>query len=219
MFASRAIPQIHRLLGLALLLTLAGGARGATPGVTVEQSPPQIVRRTYDALHPPEEMLRKLTLPEAGLCQTDFGCKVLAGTDRPGFGLQPTVTSVRLLTHLTITIWTVIQANPKLLAHEEGHRAIWEEYYRRAQPVALEIASRALGTRLAFPLNNGGAAVPDAREALQGKLAAEFLRATAERCVVAQHNFDVITLHGGNQIPEAAAAAQAMAEEQARPRG
>jgi hypothetical protein len=204
-------------LALVLLLGFAGRARGEEPRVSIEQTEPRIVRRAYDPLNPPAEMLRKLTLPEAGLCQFDFGCKVLTATDRPHFGLQrtgATVTSVRMVTHLDITIWTVIESNPKLRAHEEGHREICEDYYRRARAVALDLAGRALGTRLAAPIYDLGG--PEVREAFQNRLAAEFIRETAERCVVAQHNYDVITAHGGNRITEAEAVAQAVSEERSR---
>lgn len=214
-------PRSCRWFALALILGLAGAARGEEPAIVVEQTAPRIVRRVYDPLNPPAEMLKKLKLPEAGLCEFDFGCKILTATDHTRFGLQSveaTVTSVRLVTHLDVTIWTVIESNAKLRAHEEGHREICEDYYRRAREVAVALARRALGTKLTSTRHNGGAAIPELREALQRKLAAEFLRETAERCVVAQEIYDTITAHGGNPISEADAVAQAVAAEQARPR-
>lgn len=212
----------HRLLVLALILGGAGAAHGEEPGIFVEQTPPRIVRRDYDSLNPPAEMLKKLKLPEAGLCQFDFGCKTLAVTDQPRLGLQTatvTVTSIRLVMHLDITLWTVTQANAKLRAHEEGHREICEEYYRRAREVAVDLARRALGTQLTGALYNNGATLAEVRDAFQSKLAADFLQETARRCIVANDHYDALTAHGGNPIPEADAAAQAIAEEQARPRG
>lgn len=211
---------------LLCALLISGGACEALaqyPAVSIEQTPPRIIRRTYDAQNPPKEMLRKLQLPEAGLCQSDFGCKILVGTSAPRFGpttAEATTTSVRLVMHLDLTIWTAIEANAKLLAHEEGHREIWETYYREAHAMALDVAGRAIGTRLTIPLQHGwitGAVADKSRESLQVRLAEEFLQATAGRCIVANTLYDAITAHGTNAIDEAGAVAQAVAKERARP--
>jgi hypothetical protein len=84
--------------------------------------------------------------------------------------------------------------------------------------VALTLATRALGTPLT-PAEYSGGFSPDIREAFQRRLVAEFLRETAERCIVAQDLYDAITAHGGNGIKPAAAVAQALAaEERTRPK-
>ncbi len=216
---SRYSRKVLWLLTVALLLGSTCVAHAAEPAYLAEQTPPQVVRRTYDPLNPPAEMQRKLTLPEAGLCEFKFGCEIRTGTATPLFGLQTveaTVTSVHLVTHLDITIWTVTASNAKLRAHEEGHREICEEYYRDAGQIALRLAGQALGTKLTIALKNRDTATKEAVDAFQDKLLQEFLNETGIRCTVAQENFDRITAHGVRPVTEAAAITQALTEERAR---
>ena len=208
---------IHRcrLVVAGLLLVVTAGLQGATAPVSVIKTEPRIVRRSYDPLNPPTEMSQKLTLPEAGLCESEFGCEIYTGTEMPAFGLrtvQATITSIRLILHLDITIWTVTAATPKLFAHEEGHRRITEEYYRNADTIAFRLASQALGKKLTVSLTSQGTSNAEAVAAFQGTLLAEYLEETARRCTVAQQRFDAITAHGGNAIPEDAAMLQTLSE-------
>ncbi len=86
------------------------------PPVVVVKTAPHVVRRSYDPRDPPAEMSKKLTLPEAGLCDSEFGCEIYTDTAMPGLALDPTqasITSIRLILHLDITIWTVTAAPAK----------------------------------------------------------------------------------------------------------
>lgn len=204
-----------RLVVACLFLAVTAGLPGATSPVSVIKTVPRIVRRSYDPLNPPAEMTQKLTLPEAGLCESEFGCEIYTGTAMPAFGLrtvQATITSIRLILHLQITIWTVTASTPKLLAHEEGHRRLNEEYYRNAAEIAYRLAAQALGKKLPVTLRSRGKSKTGAVEAFQSTLLAEYLEATARRSTVAQKRFDAITAHGGNAIPEDAAMLQALTE-------
>ena len=203
-----------------LWLVLGTAALGAEPAFAVERTPPRIVRRTYDPQNPPAEMSRKLTLPEAGLCEFEFGCEIQTGTATPRYGLgtvQATVTSIRLIPRLDLTIWTVTQANAKLRAHEEGHRELCELYYQRVDAVALRLARAAIGTKLTIDLRRREASTQEALDQFQNKLLEEFLRETARRCTIAQARYDLITAHGVNPIPEAEAITQAVADERSAP--
>lgn len=213
-FSGRALGRC-RLVVAGLLLAVATGMQGATPPVVVIKTPPRIVRRSYDPLNPPAEMSKKLTLPEAGLCDSEFACEIYTDTEMPRYGLstvQATITAIRLILHLDITIWTVTAAPPKLRAHEEGHRRITEEYYRGADTVAHRLATQALGRKLPVTFLDRESSSPRAVEAFQDTLLAEYLQETARRCTVAQGRFDAITAHGGNVIAEDAALHQALAE-------
>lgn len=204
-----------RLVVAWLLLAVTVEMSGATSPIVVTKTAPRIVYRSYDPLNPPAEMSKKLKLPEAGLCDTEFGCEIYTGTEMPRYGLSTvlaTITSIRLILHLDITIWTVADAPPKLHAHEEGHRRIAEEFYRNADTVAYRLASQALGKKLPVALRNRETSNREAVEAFQGALLAEYLQLTARDCTVAQVRFDAITAHGGNAIAEDAARLQTLAE-------
>jgi len=182
--------------------------------IVVTKTGPLIERRSYDPSNPPAETSQKLTLPEAGLCDSEFTCKFHTGTEMPRFGLgtvQATITSIRLILHLTITIWTVTGAPPKLRAHEEGHRRITEEFYRNAKTVAYRLAAQALGRKLPVVFVDQ-TAKPGAVKAFQDKLLMEYLQETARRCTVAQTRFDSIAAHGGNSITEDDTVRQTLAE-------
>lgn len=198
-----------------LLLAVTTGLRGATEPVTVTKTEPRIVRRSYDPLNPPAEMTQKLTLPEAGLCESKFGCEIYTGTEISTSGLgtfQATVTSIRLILHLDITIWTVTASNPKLRAHEEGHRRIAEEYYRNADAIALRLASQSLGQKLTVTRTLWGPSCSKAVAVFRDALLAEYLAETSLRCTVAQNRFDAITAHGVNSITADAALLQTLSE-------
>lgn len=214
---SRRGGAVHRcrLVVAWLLVAVTGEVSAATIPVSVTKKAPRIAYRSYDPLNPPAEMSKKLTLPEAGLCDTEFGCEIYTGTEMPRYRLGPvqaTITSIRLILHLDITIWTVNAAPPKLHAHEEAHRRISEAFYRNADTLAYRLGAQALGKKLPVAPVNRESSNREAVEAFQGTLLAEYLQLTSRDCTVAQGRFDVLTAHGGNAITEDAALRQTLAE-------
>jgi len=199
-------------LGLSLL---AVASPGAQPTASVEKTLPRVVYRVFDPMNPPAEMKKKLIPPEAGLCEFEFGCVIQTGVELPRFGFKEipaTISSIRLVARLSITIWTVVDAPPKLRAHEEAHREICELYYQKADKVAVRLAQQALGRKLPIPTKHREAAAQEALDAFQNELLAEFLKETATPCTAAQERFDAITAHGLDPIGEADAIARAMDE-------
>jgi len=206
----------HRMRGLFLVLGLmVGFTHGATAesvpeGVVIKISPPKITRRTFDPQNPPKEM-PKLTPPEVGTCVYSFGCTtevVLRGVT----GKFARLSGVEVSTRLSITLWTPEVGPPKILAHEEGHRAICEIYYRDADLIARELAERQIGRQIPVKIRDKDVAQAELRK-IQDAIIAEFMRETANRCDHAQARYDAITQHSVDPIPESEAIGRSLAEE------
>jgi hypothetical protein len=200
-------------------LLLSAAAIAAEPtGVIVEMSPPQIQRHSFDPANPPAEM-PKLNPAEVGTCVYQIGCATdlhAAGT-RVVLGRNPAarVSSIKIKGHLRVTIWTPINCPPKILAHEEAHRAICERYYRPASEIARRIGAAVLGRSLNVPISDDQG-VATAMKQIQDSVVAEFMTATMTRCEIAQERFDAITQHSINPIGASEAMARAIAEESAQ---
>jgi hypothetical protein len=211
--------KLLRSISSLLLLNLASVTLAAESRVEVVKEPAQIQRRTFDPAKPPPEM-PKLKPPEVGVCAFQFGCETQVGVQMPGTAgasVEATVTSVRLLTRLKITVWTPLKASPKIIAHEEAHREICELYYELAESVARRLGESALGekVRVANPKREGS--LEAALDSLQKRLLNGYIRATADRCVFAQERFDAITNHSMNaSVSEAEGIARSVSEEKAR---
>jgi hypothetical protein len=214
----RKTALIHRTMkalilwgGLLLVVCLSAAADAVAQGIEIKVGPAKITRRTFDRQNPPAEM-PKLTPPEVGTCAYSFGCAtevVVHGTR----GRPAKVTGVEVSTKLTITLWTPQGGNPKILAHEEGHREICEIYYAPAKSIARDLAKRAIGKPIAASVRNTAATQAELKR-IQNALIAEFMRETASRCDFAQARFDAITQHSMNPIPESDAIVRAAAEEE-----
>lgn len=188
-------------------LALAGAGAVPPTAVTVEQAPVRVQRRTFDPAHPPREM-PPLTPPEAGLCWYEFVCETEIGTEMRDDPARPVVARVRgvkLKLQLNVVIWLRAGATAKLTAHEEGHRAIAEHFYRAAGEVAHRLGAGLMGRTFPLPVKDRKAASGRAMGTLQDELIRQFLAETADRCKVAEEKFDAITRHGLDAIPEAEA--------------
>lgn len=160
----------------------------------------------------------KLKPPEVGTCVYQIGCAMdlqAAGTRAVLGRSHPAhISSIRITGHLRITIWTPINCPPKILAHEEGHRAICERYYRPASEIARRVGAAVLGRSLNVPINDDPG-VASAMKKIEESVIADFIGATMTRCEFAQERFDAITQHSINPIGEAEAMARAIADEAA----
>jgi hypothetical protein len=155
-----------------------------------------------------------LTPPESGVCKTTF--ELSASVSYSAERLSPTtarifVDELDIVTRLRFDIFTVENAPPKLRAHEEGHRAIGEHFYRDAARIAEDIGRRLIGATF-----EGSGADDDAahRDGFS-KVVAEIERAYMARVRIpsaaANERFDEITNHGLSPIDEADAVALAVA--------
>ena len=197
-------------VGVGLLSSGAGAQRSP---VRVEREEPVIARTEYDPRRPPPDM-PELTPPESGVCKTTF--ELSASVTYSAERLSRTsarlyVDELDIVTRLRFDIFTIRNAPAKLRAHEEGHRAIGEHYYERAEQIATDIGRRLIGATF----DGTGADQDSAQQDGFGKVVAEIERAYMARVRVpsasANERFDEITNHGLNPIDEAEAIRRAIA--------
>jgi hypothetical protein len=183
------------------------------PAVRVTSEEPVITRTEFDPRSPPADM-PALTPPESGVCETTFelAAGVRYSAERLAIGrARIHVDGLEVVTKLRIDIYTVLNAPPKLRAHEEGHRAIGEHYYRSSSAIAEAIGRRLIGTAY----DGRGADDESAQRDAFSKVVAEIERAYMARVRVpsaaANERFDEITSHGLAAIDEGEAIALAIA--------
>ncbi len=207
-------------LALALLAGAAGlASRGGGFELLVNKSPITIEHVTLDPAHPTLGA-PALVPPEAGVCRSEFHCessvKLESGPPRAGTQ-QPGAIYIRSATvnlRLAITIWMPMDATPKIVAHEEGHRAIAEFYYRAGESILRGAADDLARGEPKLLSTESNASMPAFVHLWHGALLERYLAGTSRRCEMAQARYDAITAHGTNAIPEEKAMAQAIAEEQ-----
>jgi hypothetical protein len=196
------MPNRRAFLELAAAAATVGLSRAvAQPrdrsAVRVEREEPVITRTDFDPRRPPADM-PPLTPPEAGVCKTTFelSAGVSYSAERLAGGARIYVDGLEIATKLRIDIYTALDSPPKLRAHEEGHRAIGEHYYRSSGTIAEDIGRRLIGRSYEGRGADDAAAQRDAF----GKVVAELERAYMARVRVpsaaANERFDEITNHG-----------------------
>jgi hypothetical protein len=206
--------SFFRIAVLAALCGHAAHAALAQPGaVRVVREEPVLTRTQFDPLRPPAGM-PTLTPPESGVCNTTFELETRVGYSVEE--LAPTAVKVfveelELVTRLNVDVYTVEGAPAKLRAHEEGHRAIGEYYYKNSAAAA-EAAGRALlGASFDGIGPDRTAAEEDGFEKVLAALEQAYMARTRARSVAANARFDEITNHGLDDIDEAEALAMALA--------
>ena len=88
---------------------------------------------------------------EAAVCDSNFVASANVSGDMNATDAthaDVTVTQVRIILHLNITIWTPGEVSPRVMEHENGHRQISEHYYETADKVAERIAATYLGRQI-----------------------------------------------------------------------
>ena len=195
----------------AAVLRLPAGAQRAPVRVTHEE--PVIERREFDPRRPPSDM-PPLTPPESGVCRATF--ELDAGV---AYSAEPLsrntariyVDELDIVTRVRFEIFTVAGGPEKLRAHEEGHRAIGEHYYKDAAIIAEGIGRRLIGATF----EGRGADQESAQRDAFAKVVADIERAYMARVrspsAAANERFDEITRHGLDPIDEREAVALAIA--------
>lgn len=188
-------------------------AHAQPPAVRVTREEPVVERTEFDPRRPPRGM-PPLTPPESGVCQTTF--ELSASVSYSAEPLSPVtariyVDALDIVTRLRFHIYTVEDAPPKLRAHEEGHRAIGEHYYRDAARIAEEIGRRLVGETFDGTGRNQEAAQQNAFQKVVGEIERAYMARVRIPSAAANERFDDITRHGLEAIDEAEAVARAIA--------
>jgi hypothetical protein len=216
---------IRWVVGVLAMLWLLGGAwaHAAEDAVKVEKVEPQVEYKTFDPNHLPDPP-PPLKGNEAAACvfgfAVDTGVKygyrapANAGAGRGPASATVDLSGVNVRIKLTVTVWLPNNANAQLKAHEEGHRAITDYYYKTPEQVARPIARKVVGRKVPIRADDLDAAARAEIERINKELGDEILKAIEGPCVRAQDIYDQITDHG-RKVPPTSEEAVKMAIEKA----
>jgi hypothetical protein len=187
--------------------------RPARSAVRVTREEPVVTRIEFDPRRPPADM-PPLSPPEAGVCKSSY--ELSAGVNYSAARLSRTtariyVDELDIVTRLRFDIYTQQGAPPKLRAHEEGHRAIGEHYYRDAATIAEGIGRRLIGTEHDGEGADQEAAQQNAFNKVVAAIDLAYMARVRTPSQSANERFDEITRHGLEPIDEAEAIARAIA--------
>jgi hypothetical protein len=217
---------------LALLcLLLQDPPAGSEPQVVVDRQPPTVERVLFDPKNLPGDM-PKLHPGEAALCQMNFNCQVqlkyevveqgasYGGAGRAGrASVSARIRRIQMTLTLSNKIYLPRGANPKIRAHEEGHRIINERVYEDAEQVARAAALDVLTQTWRGSGDDAGAAGKAATDEAVKKLCDAYLAGTADKAHRVGQIYDELTDHGRNtRLTEADAIRQAFARYANEPR-
>ena len=194
----------------ALLWPSAASARG----VTVEQAPVVVVRKTFDRRNPPPDM-PPLGRRADALTHFKFGCSTNATYEvtsrrrdtsrrRGGTGgctATARINDVDIRLELEITIWVPRGARRKLVDHEEGHRVIGERVYQTAERVAREEGTKLIGRSVTGKGADCAAAADAAVKDANHGFCAAYLERTSGWSSRVGDLYDEITDHGRRDDP------------------
>jgi hypothetical protein len=192
----------------------------AVAQVSVNRAAAVIEHRTFDPSDPPADM-PKLAGNEAAVTESFFAADSQVGgavidqqkTDS-GCRASIKVDTVQMTLKLRVTVWLPIDAVPKIVNHEEGHRAIAEYFYRNADATARKLAEELIGQTISGVGSDcdsaGQAATKQAAQALGGR----YLGEVDVPCGKVQELYDQITEHGTNAVKEEKAIKQAISKVQ-----
>jgi hypothetical protein len=191
----------------------SGGAAAQRSAVRVRREDPVIERREFDPRRPPRDM-PELTPPESGVCKTTF--ELAASVNYSAERLSRTtariyIDELDIVTRLKFDIFTVRNGPPKLRAHEEGHRAIGEHFYRDAAQIAEEIGRRLIGATFEGSGADQEAAQRDGFEKVVAEIERAYMARVRIPSAAANERFDDITKHGLDPIDETEAIRLAIA--------
>lgn len=191
----------------------SGAPAAATPGVSIDQEPVNFATRNFDPAAPPPDM-PPLGEGENAECDSNF-------TADASVGGQPrrvdathavlTITQVRIILRLNVTIWVPFNVTQRVLAHEEGHRQISEAYYKYADQVARRIAAEHIGGKVEVSGSDLSAASNEMLQQVAAEITDEYgmqLKPDA-----AQLLYDRITDHSRADIASSDAVAQALMQD------
>jgi hypothetical protein len=198
-------------------ITKPAPANGPNPPVVLK-GPVEFAQRTFDPAAPPAEM-PPLGEGEAAECDSNFisDANVIGQVLRTGAGEGIlTVTQVKVMLGLKITIWVPAGVTQQIIDHEEGHRQISEHYYQNAEQLAAQAASGYAGKRISVHGPSLEAAVQKQLQELGQEITSEYSRKL--NADAAQRHYDEVTDHSRSEIavPEAIAQSLKFAEEQPR---
>ena len=204
---------------VGVLLTASFIAVGAHADViNVTKAPPKIERKTFDPDHLPKPA-PPLHENEIAVCEYLYRIEVdlkftpLTVAAAPGGGARASVrvdsAAVRL--SMPIVVWLPRGVDDHVKAHEEGHKAIAEFFYKDAEKAAREAAKGVVGRAVEADGKEKNAAMRAALGKAAEEISQKYMASVKTPCDEAQAKFDEITEHSKNrEIKSDAAMAQAL---------
>jgi hypothetical protein len=191
------------------------GAGAADGAVLVTVEPPAVTRVEFDPRKPPAGQppgglagsgsCRSLFEIEAGILSS---IKMLAPTTVRAYPANFDIT-----TRLKVTIYMPHDAQDELRAHEEGHRAIAEHYYRNAELAAREAAASVQSRSFDAGGVDRTAAEHAVAELVRAALRDAFMENIQARSAAGNARYDAITRHGQEPLAATDAVVAAIAQD------
>lgn len=188
-----ALPLLH----LATVATAAEKIR-------INQRPATVQVRTFDPADPPPEM-PPLKGDEAAVTASVFGIgsrfevEILHDSQSGGtHRAEVKIDSVSATLTLTITIWVPHGVSRAVMAHEQGHRRISEQFYKDAEKLTRDVAGRYIGRKSVGEGRDSTAAAQAALNVAIKEFAQDYLRVIEVPAARVNDIFDAITDHGRN---------------------
>ncbi|MGD0463594.1 MAG: hypothetical protein ABSB74_14000 [Tepidisphaeraceae bacterium] len=215
---NRRLPWLT-ILPLAFFVFIAGGASGNPKDpLTIQSIPATVAKRTYDPDHPDPRM--PTTHPdEAGVTVSEYGCvaevsgqMTRTSQTHSDATVAVRVDSIHIVLKLNVTEWMSQVAPQKIWYHEDGHRMIALHFYDHADEVAAAIARGWMGQSLWASGPDAKSAAKEAITQIARRITAAYMAQVRDQSELVQEAYDRITAHGTNNVDEADAIKQALAE-------
>jgi hypothetical protein len=191
------------------------GAGAADGAVLVTVEPPTVTRVEFDPRKPPAGQPPG-GLAGSGSCRSVF--EIEAGIVSSIEMLAPTTVRAYpadfdIIARLKVTIYLPQDAPDELRAHEEGHRAIAEHYYRNAELAAREAAASVQSRSFDAAGGDRAAAEQAVAELVRAALRDAFMENIQARSAASNALYDAITRHGQEPLAATDAVVAAIAQD------
>ena len=164
----------------------------------IDKLPAVFAQRAFDPASPPSDM-PPLGEGEEAECDSNFisDANVSGRMEKTdSTHATVTITQLKMMLQLKITIWVPDGATQHVIEHEEGHRQISEYYYQSADKVAARIAAPHIGQQIAISGQDLNAEFRNALLQLSAQITAEYNNKLNPG--PAQQHYDDLTDHSLN---------------------
>jgi len=208
----RPVLPSRRVIGLCVLLGMLifGWLRWQYPLLprqnreptipTINKQPATVASRTFDPTSPPSDM-PPLAYGEDAECDSDFLFHATVGGESRQTDARHatvTITQIKIMLQLNITIWVPTGVTQRVIKHEEGHRQISEYYYQTADNLAERIAATYMGRQIDITGTDLDVEFNKMLQQAATDITAEYNKELSPGST--QLYYDAVTDHGRNQV-------------------
>jgi hypothetical protein len=167
--------------------------------VTIDKRPVAFASHTFDPNSAPSDM-PSLAYGEEAVCDSNFSSHTTVGGISEKIDethATVTITTVKMILQLSVSIWAPIGATQHVVEHENGHRQISEYYYQAADKLADRVASTYVGTKIDIAGADLNAEFDKALSQAANDITAEYDKDI--NVAATQQYYDTITDHGRSE--------------------